>query len=88
MIGLGVGVVGGAITGAILGVGDPEYGPVVWAIIFGIVGAPVGAFGGGVVGLLGGEDRWVTLKAPTVRPELSLTPDGRLGFGLSIPTRR
>ena len=88
LVGLGVGVVGGAATGALLGANDTEWGPAFFAIVFGVLGAPIGAFGGSAVGLLRGEDRWEVVSPASVRPQLNLTPDGRLGFSLAIPVGR
>ena len=46
LTGLGLGVVGGAALGAFLGSDDEYWGPGAWAIVFGVLGAPVGALGG------------------------------------------
>ncbi len=88
LTGLGVGVVGGAALGALLGSDDEYWGPGAWAILFGVLGAPVGALGGGVVGLLRGEEHWATIGSPGVHPQFAVTPDGRLGFTVSVTTKR
>ena len=52
-------------------------------------------FGGLVVGVLGafvGElvqtERWEEVAVPSIRPSHQLAPNGRLGFGLTIPVGR
>ena len=86
--GLGVGLVGGAALGAALGAGDDYWGPGFWAIVFGVLGAPVGALTGSTIGLLRGEERWVPLGAQSTRPQLVVTPDGRVAVGLTVPIGR
>jgi hypothetical protein len=88
LTGLGVGVVGGAALGALIGSNDDYWGPGFFAVVFGVLGAPVGALGGGVVGLLRGEEHWVAVDSPAMRPQLAVTPDGRFGFTVSVPTKR
>ncbi|MGD2124056.1 MAG: hypothetical protein PVJ76_20065 [Gemmatimonadota bacterium] len=88
LTGLCVGGLGGAALGALLGSSDDYWGPGFWAVVFGVSGAPVGALGGSAVGLLSGNERWVVVESPGLRPRISATPDGRMGIGLTIPMGR
>ena len=50
-------------------------------------GILVGAIGT-VGGLFGEEETWEEIQLSRVRPSVQLTPSGRLGIAVSVPTRR
>lgn len=87
LIGGAKGAVTGTLLGLSLGGGDKEdwfyIEPHIGALVGAAVGAVVLGSVGAAIGLLSGEDHWESVSLPTVQ----LSPVGRFGFRLSIPTR-
>lgn len=69
-----VGLVGGAVGGALACQGDREYGPWFCAGVFGACGAPIGALAGSVTALVRGEERWEEVPLSSFGLAAQLTP--------------
>jgi hypothetical protein len=95
LMGLGVGLAGGAVVGGLIGLadGDDESGFIrfsagekaaMGAVAFGLIGGAAGL----VIGAVSRTDRWERASLPALTPSVQVAPNGRLGVRISIPTRR
>lgn len=93
--GLGFGAVCGAAVGGLMGLadGDDESGFIQFsagekaamgAVAFGLIGGAAGL----VIGAVSRADRWERASLSALTPSVQVAPHGRLGLGISIPTRR
>jgi hypothetical protein len=93
--GFGIGLLSGALFGGFVGLadGDDEPGIIrfsagekatMGAVAFGLIGGVTGL----VIGAVSKTDRWERVSLPVVNPSVQVAPDGRIGVGVSIPTRR
>jgi hypothetical protein len=88
LMGLGIGFVGGAAIGAVVGyTTDPEGNdlpPEGAAVIVGGLGAAVGGLLGTIIGSTIKSDRWEEVPLDRLRVGIATHRDGRLGIGLSL----
>jgi len=94
--GLGIGFLAGALWGGFVGLANGDDDASDWirlsagekaaigAAAFGLIGGAIGV----LAGALAGMDRWERVSLPAVNASVQIAPHGRLGVGLSIPTRR
>lgn len=94
--GTGIGVLGGAVILTVVHVTtcDDEYagycdeGNLIAVVIGAVLGGAAGLVTGTIVGLGRDPEDWRTVPLPLVHPTLTLAPDGRFGFGFSVPLKR
>jgi hypothetical protein len=84
LVGLGVGVGGGAVVGAATCHGDLLLTTGDCAVMGAALFGAIGAVSGTVVGLLVKTERWETVPLDRVSPRVSWGPNGRLAFGLRL----
>ena len=89
--GLGLGLLGGALIGAAVGLTlldhlDDELGLTAedWAAVGAILGAPTGMFFGTLIGASIRADRWEEVSRDRLRVSFAPQRDGRFGLGLSV----
>jgi len=88
LVGVGIGASLGAALCATEDGGEYDWSPAGCAFFLGLVGLPAGAVSGAMVGLLRGEDWWIDLPLPEVRPFGLLAPKRGPALGLSLTWRR
>jgi len=84
VVGLGIGVGGGAILGATTCEGDFLFTTGDCAVMGATLFGAVGAVSGTVVGLLTKSERWESVPVNRVRPTVGRGFNGRANFGIAV----